>query len=75
MPNTSHTAPRPGKHLSACETINEATGCRRYYLDGLRVSAAKFRAAKFMATLDSFITRRERGLVKHFCCIRQGQAA
>lgn len=75
MSDASHTAQRPVKHISACETINEATGCRRYYLDGLRVSAAKFRAAKFMATLDSFITRRERGLVKHFCCVRQERAA
>lgn len=75
MPKPSNTAPRPVTYLNACETINEATGCRRYYLDGLRVSAAKFRATKFMATLDSFITRRERGLVKHFCCVRQGQAS
>lgn len=75
MPSASHTAAKPVKHLSACETINEATGSRRYYLDGIRVSAAKFSAAKFMATLDSFITRRERGLLKHFCCVRQGRAA
>lgn len=48
-------------------TTNNATGARRYFVDGRRVSRERFDAAKMWKRLDTFQTITRGGMVRQYC--------
>lgn len=59
--------------MQICETLNNATGARRYYADGKRISRALLVAIKGDSRLDCFQTVTRGTVTRHYCQARKVQ--
>lgn len=57
--------------MTLTETLTEATGTRRYFLDGKRISRAMVVALKGDHDQDSFRTIFSKGVTRQFSCLRK----
>ncbi len=56
--------------MSLCETINNRTGARRYFIDGRRVTRDAMDAAKFWRRIDCLVTLTRGEVTRHLCEVR-----
>lgn len=57
--------------MTLTETLNDATGKRRYYLDGKRIPRTKAVTLKDGHDQDSFLTTMRDGIIRHQSCLRK----
>lgn len=53
--------------MQLCETIDNLTGARRYYRNGIRCTRDRYESAKFGRRLDCFHTITRGNLTSHHC--------